>query len=106
MPVRKAVANYTDTQSEILRPYLLGLLAEAEFLTGSPESALDALNLAETVTRGLGARLHLPILLVQRGRIATGGEVARSLKRAHEEATKQGATAVAAIAAAELVKLH
>jgi class 3 adenylate cyclase len=104
--LRRAVADYHRTQSEILRPYLLGLQAEAEFLAGSGAAAREALDLAEEVTTTLDARLHLPTLLLLRGRLSEGAESMRALAAARDEARRQGAAALAIVAEAELARFR
>jgi len=102
--LRRALSEYHRMKSEILRPYLLGLLAEAEHATGSDAAAREALDLAEGATTAIGARLFLPGLLMLRGRILTGAAAVRALLAARDEALAQGATALAAAATAELTR--
>jgi len=102
--LRGAVADYHRTQSELLRPYLLGLLAEAEHVAGSGVDGFQALDLAEELATAIGARLHLPILSMLRGRLMTGAHALRAFSAARDEAVSQGATALAAAADAELAR--
>jgi len=102
--LRQALAEYHRTQSEILRPYLLGLLAEAEHATGSDAAAHEALDRAEAVAIAIGARLFLPTLLMLRGRLLSGTAAIRALSAARKEALTQGATALAVAATAELAR--
>jgi hypothetical protein len=104
--LRRAVAEYHRTQSEILRPYLLGLLAEAEHATRADAAAHEALNRAEEVAIAIGARLFLPTLLMLRGRLLTGAAAVRALSTARKEALAQGARALAAAATAELARIR
>jgi hypothetical protein len=102
--LRDAVSNYERTQSEILRPYLLGLLADAEHVSGSRRAGLAALDEAQTLATTIGARLHLPFLLMLRGRMLGGSEASDALAAARDEAISQGAVALAAVAEAELAR--
>jgi class 3 adenylate cyclase len=102
----RAVAEYHRTQSEILRPYLLGLLAEAEHATGAGAAAHEALDRAEEVAIAIGARLFLPTLLMLRGRLLTGAAAVGALSAARDEALAQGARALAAAATAELARIR
>ena len=102
--LREAVADYHRTESEILRPYLLGLLGEAEHVTGSTRAGLEALDQAQELAAATGARLHLPFLLMLRGRLLNADAAIQALSAARDEAVSQGATAVAAVAEAELAR--
>jgi hypothetical protein len=100
--LRNAVMQYGDLQSEILLPYLLGLLAEAEHAIGSDTAALAALDRADAVVAAIGAYVYKPGLLLARSRIQDRDTALRVLPLALEAATEQGATALASKISTEL----
>ena len=107
--LRAALANHQRTQGNILRPYLLGVLAEAEHVAGFGDLALGSLQLAGQVATTAGARFYQPVLSVHRGRMLaargdTSGAIA-ALDAAHSEALSQGAVALAATARAALLSV-
>jgi ATP/maltotriose-dependent transcriptional regulator MalT len=102
--LRRALAGYRRTQGNILRPYLLGLLAEAEQAAGFETLALDTLRTAERVAHASGARFYQPMLSLSCSRIlAVRGDsegAAFALRAAHRHALSQRAFALAKEAAA------
>jgi class 3 adenylate cyclase len=107
--LRGALANYQRIQGNILRPYLLGLLADAEYTTGAGELALSSLQLADRVATAAGARFYQPILSLARGRMlaALGGtaDSIATLEAARTEAIFQGAAALVATAGEALLAI-
>jgi hypothetical protein len=85
--------------------YLLGLLSEAEYATGSEAAALAALDEGESVATAIGAHMHRPGLLLSRGRQLRGNQARTAFRAAREEALRQGATALAITATEELTRL-
>jgi class 3 adenylate cyclase len=91
--------DYQRTEGELLRPYVLTLLAEAEEGLGERRRAEAALEEAEQVAERLEAHAFIPAVLVCRASLMTGAgqvEARRAmLRRAEAIARGQGAIAVA-----------
>jgi class 3 adenylate cyclase/tetratricopeptide (TPR) repeat protein len=104
--LQAALVSYQRTQSLIFRPYVLALLAEAKHAAGSSAAALEALDRANRVAVGIGARLYAPTLLRTRGHVLLAAGDAegahRAIQASHAEALALGATALAGICAAEM----
>lgn len=91
--LREALEDYRRTEGKVLRPYLLGLLAEAETASGDTGAAIAALDEADEVARDIGAGLFQAPLLRLRAGLVTGTERRRLLLAAQEVATAQGSAA-------------
>jgi tetratricopeptide (TPR) repeat protein len=104
--IRVGMASYRETQGELLRPFILSLLAEAEAALGQVEAAQAAMREAIVVATSLEARGFLPELLLRQARLLTGSAPRAQrwelLERALAGARKQGAEAVARAAAEAL----
>lgn len=101
-----AVTEYNRLHGEILHPYLLGLLAQAEHAVGSDVAALAALDRADTVTAAIGAHFYVPNLLLIRSRMQSRNDALPSLTAARQAAVSQNATALASRIDAALAALH
>lgn len=99
--LRQAVRDYDKTQGQVMLPYLLGLLAEAELRLGVRTAALAALDRADSVVAAIGAALYRAPLLRLRARLSEGADRADLLHRAQQVAVEQGATAFASAIGAE-----
>jgi class 3 adenylate cyclase len=87
---------YERTQSMILYPYALMLLAEAESALGASQAALNALQRGLQCAEAIGAEFYRPLLEAARGRILLNldATAARDLfAKARAEAARQGANA-------------
>jgi hypothetical protein len=100
--LRAAIQEYRHTQGEVLRPYLLGLLAEAEQTAGSRDAALAALDEAAAVAERIGVELFRAPLLLLRSRLLTGASRQQILAEARRIAELQGAPALAGLLDEEL----
>lgn len=100
--LRDGVAAYERTQAQVLLPYLLGLLAEAEHARGDPAAALAALQRADLVVTEIGADLYRAPLLRLWSRLVPGQEKAAMLREAKRVADGQGAQAFARLVADDL----
>jgi hypothetical protein len=98
--MREGLKRYRQTQGELLRPNILGLIAEAELALGDETAAASALEEAVVVAERLGAAGFLPSLLLQQARLLRLGRGARAemMARALALAEQQGAHNVAAMA--------
>jgi class 3 adenylate cyclase len=97
--IRQGLRKYEESESVILYPYALMLMAEAEATLGSEEAALAFLNQALQVAGDVGALFYVPLLQLARGRILLrqdpdAGRAA--LSAARSEAIRQGALALVA----------
>jgi class 3 adenylate cyclase/tetratricopeptide (TPR) repeat protein len=105
--IQLGMANYRETQGELLRPFILSLLAKAHAALGEPEPAEAAIHEAIELAKTLGASGFLPELLLQQARLLSGPAVqARRqelLQQALAIAQAQGAEALA-LAAVEAMK--
>lgn len=99
--LRAAVAAYDRTQGQVMLPYLLGLLAEAEVWSGGREEASAALDRADAVVSGIGVALYRAPLLRLRSRLLSGAERDACLEEARSVALAQGAAAFARVIDAE-----
>jgi class 3 adenylate cyclase/tetratricopeptide (TPR) repeat protein len=103
--ILKGLASYRETQGELLRPFILSLVAEAEAAFGDIEAAQAALREAVDVATSLEARGFLPELILRQARLCGhGSQVERQsfLKRAIAAAQAHGAEAIALEASREL----
>lgn len=99
--LRQAVRDYDKTQGQVMLPYLLGLLAEAEHRLGARTAAVAALDRADMVVAAIGAALYRAPLLRLRARLSAGAERIDLLRQAQQIATEQGAAAFASAIGAE-----
>lgn len=104
--VRDAVAAYRRTQSQVLAPYILGLLAESEHAVGTDGDAIAALDGARQVADAIGAHVFTPSLHLARGRVLGGAAGEAMLRAAQREATTVGAMALARLIAEERARLR
>lgn len=100
--LRTAIADYDRTQGRVLRPYLLGLLAEAELGLGSRDRALAAISEADAIVNAIGVELYRAPLLRLRALAQTGSARAVTLLAAKNTAIAQGARAFAALIAEDI----
>jgi tetratricopeptide (TPR) repeat protein len=103
--IRRGLTGYRETQGELLRPYILSLLSEAEEESGDIDSARATMDEAIHVASLLEARTFVPELLVRRARlcsITSQSERRNLLERALSEAKAQGAEAVVTMASNEI----
>jgi hypothetical protein len=98
--LQQSVMDYDRTQGQVLLPYLLGILADAEQSVGSPTAAIAALDRADAVVTAIGAHVYQPALMQIRARLLKGSARARLLTRAEQIAVAQGAVAFARVLAA------
>jgi class 3 adenylate cyclase/tetratricopeptide (TPR) repeat protein len=92
--IRLGLREYERTQSTILYPYALMLLAEAEDALGSSQAALDALQRGLECAESIGAGFYTPLLETVRGRILLRLDAAAgrdALAKARAAAVRQGA---------------
>jgi class 3 adenylate cyclase/tetratricopeptide (TPR) repeat protein len=96
--IRIGMASYRETQGELLRPFILSLLAEAEAALGEVEAAQAAIREATDVATVLEARGFLPGLLLRQAQLLTGtasrAQLRELLERALGVARAQGAEAM------------
>jgi len=78
--IQKGMESYRETQGELLRPFILSLLAEAQVMLGEPEAAQTAMQQAIDLATALEANGFLPGLLLQRARLASG-QASQALRR-------------------------
>ncbi len=100
--LHKALTDYDRTQGQVLLPYLLGLLAEAELLVGDRAAALAALNRADAVRLAIGSDLYRAPLLRLRARLLDGQARNNALLEAKHIAEEQGAAAFALLIETEI----
>jgi tetratricopeptide (TPR) repeat protein len=104
--IQSGLASYRETQGELLRPFILSLLAEAEAVRGDADAAQAALREAVEVVTALEAHGFLPELLLRQARLLTGPKSQmqrrKLLERAVAVARAQGAHAVERMAAEEM----
>jgi hypothetical protein len=97
--IRNGLAIYRETQGELLRPFIISLLADGELALGRTDAAQTALAEAIQVAEALGAAVFLPELLLRRARLSTtaahAAERRMFLEKALATARAQGANAVA-----------
>jgi len=93
--IRHGLAGYRRTQGELLRPYALFLLAEAESAAGNRDAAITALDEAALAAEQIGATMYRPMHGWIRGRIMGAEAAAQDLAAARAEATRQGAHGLA-----------
>ena len=67
--IRAALAEADAAGTRLLRPFWLGLLAEAQLLVGRPAQAADTLRLATAEAGRLGQHLYDPQLRALQARI-------------------------------------
>jgi tetratricopeptide (TPR) repeat protein len=99
------LASYRETQGELLRPFILSLLAEADAAQNRHDEALRTLDEAIEVANGLEAYGFLPDLQLRRARLAKTGSAPKHkkfLKEALATSEKLGANATATAASIEL----
>jgi tetratricopeptide (TPR) repeat protein len=100
--IRLGMADYRETQGELLRPYILSLLAEAHAALGEAEAAQAAMREAIDLATALEANGFLPDLLMRQAMLvgpALQAERRDLLQRTLAMARAQGAEAVARKAA-------
>jgi class 3 adenylate cyclase len=95
LQLRAGLRRYSATESEILRPYAMQLLAEAEHLAGDTVRALGTLDDAATAARAVGSEVFVPVLLHAAGKITSGQRRREALDAACDAATAMAATALA-----------
>jgi class 3 adenylate cyclase/tetratricopeptide (TPR) repeat protein len=103
--ILKGLASYRETQGELLRPFILSLVAEAEAALGETDAAQAALREAVEVATALEARGFLPELILRQARLCghfSQAERQTFLERAIAAAQAQGAEAIASEASREL----
>lgn len=104
--IRLGMESYRETQGELLRPFILSLLAEAHAALGENEMADAAMDEAIDLSATLEAKGFLPELLLHRAQLANGaeGQAQRRdlLQRALTIARALNADAAAASIAREL----
>jgi class 3 adenylate cyclase/tetratricopeptide (TPR) repeat protein len=103
--IRQGLASYRETQGELLRPFILSLVAEAEAALGETVAAQVALREAVDVAAALEAKGFLPELLLREARLCghlSQGERQTLLARASAAAQAQGADALASEASQEM----
>ena len=97
--IRDGLASYRKTQGELLRPFILWRLAEAEMGLGDVAAAQAAMQEAVQVAELLEAYGQVPELLLRQAQLFAGPEHCverqRMLTRALATARIQGADAVA-----------
>jgi class 3 adenylate cyclase/tetratricopeptide (TPR) repeat protein len=97
--MQSGLASYRETQGELLRPFILSLIAEADVALGDVEAAVAAIREAIEVAEVMEAQGFLPELLLRQARLMVGpaGQPRRQelLGRALAMARAQGAEAVA-----------
>jgi hypothetical protein len=97
--IRIGMASYRETQGELLRPFILSLLAEAEAALGAVDAAQAAIREAADVATALEAWGFLPALLLRQAQLLAGATSRAQrcdlLERALGLARAQGAEAVA-----------
>ena len=90
--IRQGIAAFRATGAELLRPYFLGLLAEAYGRSARPDQGLEALDEALTLVDRTGERLHESELYRLKGQLL----LARSMdNHAAAEACFQRALTIA-----------
>lgn len=97
--LRRGIAQYEATESNLLFPYALLLLAQGEHGGGQPEAALATLDKARGVAEEIGAQFYLPILGAERGQILLRQDrrlALETLGEARGWAIQQGALALVA----------
>lgn len=96
--ILRGLAGYRDTQGELLQPFILSVLAEAQAALGDGEAAEAAVTEAIGVAQRLEAHGFLPDLMLRRARLLSGParrmERLGPLTRALEMAAATGAVAV------------
>jgi|RhiMethySRZTD1v2_1073278.scaffolds.fasta_scaffold22010_3 class 3 adenylate cyclase/tetratricopeptide (TPR) repeat protein len=103
--IRHGLSGYRETQGELLRPYILLLLSEAEEVSGEIDAARATMDEAINVACSLEAHGFLPELLVRRAHLCSAtlhSERRSLLDRALADAKTQGAEAVATAASCEI----
>jgi tetratricopeptide (TPR) repeat protein len=103
--IRLGLASYRETQGELLRPFILSLLAEAEMALGDFAAAEDAMREAIDVATTIQAWGFLPELLLRQARLCGPDSQSASrnlLEQALATAQAQGAEAVASAASRQL----
>jgi tetratricopeptide (TPR) repeat protein len=96
--IRVGMASYRETQGELLRPFILSLLAEADAALGETEAAQAAIREATDTATVLEARGFLPGLLLRQAQLLPGPSRTHRrelLERALGVARAQGAEAMA-----------
>jgi len=104
--IRLGLASYRETQGELLRPFILSLLAEAEVALGDFDAAQRAMGEALDVAIAIEAKGFVPELLLRQAQLCeanTATESRELFERALAAARAQGAEAVASTAS---LKLH
>lgn len=93
--LREGLAAYAATESEILRPYAMALLADAEHAAGEPARALATLEAATAAARAVGSLMFVPMLQHAAGRIAMDEGRDGALEMAYRLALEMDAHALA-----------
>jgi class 3 adenylate cyclase/tetratricopeptide (TPR) repeat protein len=94
--LRAGLHEYERSDSTVLYPYALMLLADAQHRLGAPEEALAAVARGLHCAEDIGAHVYQPMLETIRGRILLGVDAAAAraaLVRARDGALRQGAAA-------------
>lgn len=104
--IARSLESYRETQGELLRPFILSVLAEAHLGMGAPGAAENALREAIAVAHALEAGGFVPGLLLRLARLIGSPDRQRErselLRMALATAQKQGADATALEAEKEL----
>jgi hypothetical protein len=96
--IKQGLASYRETQGELLRPYILCLLSQAELQLGNIDAASEALSEARAVSEKLEAYGFLPELLLRESQLSTPPDAPNTretLLQALDLARKHGADAIA-----------
>jgi hypothetical protein len=104
--IRLGLASYRETQGELLRPFILSRLAEAEVALGEIDAAQATMREAIEVAEALEAHGFVPELLLRQAQLLTvigqQDQLRGLLQRAIDTALLQGAIAIASAASEEL----
>jgi hypothetical protein len=106
--INDGLASYRETQGELLCPYILGLLAQAELQLGNIDAAGEALREARAVSEKLEAYGFLPELLLRESqlpRLPGSPNPREILLQAMHLARKHGAEAIVQAAERSLANL-
>jgi class 3 adenylate cyclase len=96
--IKHGLASYRETQGELLRPYILCLLSQAELQLENIDAAGEALREARAVSEKLEAYGFLPDLLIRESQLPAllgGANPRENLLQALNLARKHGADAIA-----------
>jgi class 3 adenylate cyclase/tetratricopeptide (TPR) repeat protein len=103
--IEAGLASYRETQGELLRPFILSLLAAADSALGRKDVAIETMGEAIDVAKTLEAYGFLPELQLQRARLAKAGSADQHksfLREALATCQRLGASAAALTVSSEL----